>query len=165
MPLRDHAYPRPIATAVAQLLLAIGHFLFATAWPGTMYIGTLLVGLGYGAHWAVIPATASELFGLKNFGSIYNFLTIANPAGSLIFSGVITSSLYDYEAEKQAHGHGIRKLESFFDVDVLKCVGPTCFFASSMIMMSVCVVAAGLSLVLVHRTRRVYSSIYGHGPR
>ncbi|KAF3323632.1 protein NUCLEAR FUSION DEFECTIVE 4 isoform X2 [Carex littledalei] len=70
---RDHAYPRPIATAVAQLLLAIGHFLFATAWPGTMYIGTLLVGLGYGAHWAVIPATVSELFTLKFFGAIYNF--------------------------------------------------------------------------------------------
>ncbi|KAJ4762260.1 Major facilitator superfamily protein [Rhynchospora pubera] len=162
---RDYAYPRPIATAVAQLLLAVGHFLFATAWPGTMYIGTLLVGLGYGAHWAVIPATASELFGLKNFGSIYNFLTIANPVGSMIFSGVITSSLYDYEAEKQAHVHRIRKSVFVFDGDVLKCVGPTCFFASSLIMMSVCIVAACLSLVLVRRTRRVYSSIYGRGQR
>ncbi|ONK77877.1 uncharacterized protein A4U43_C02F11740 [Asparagus officinalis] len=33
---RDHAYPRPVALAVAQVLMAIGHFLFAMAWPGTM---------------------------------------------------------------------------------------------------------------------------------
>ena len=75
------------------------------AWPGTMYIGTFLVGLGYGAHWAIVPAAVSELFGIKHFGAMYNFLALANPTGSLIFSGLITSTLYDYEAEKQAHQH------------------------------------------------------------
>ena len=88
---RDYAYPRAIALAIAQVLMAIGHFNFAMAWPGTMYIGTLLVGVGYGAHWAIVPAAASELFGVKNFGALYNFLTVANPAGSLVFSGVIAS--------------------------------------------------------------------------
>jgi MFS family permease len=68
------------------------------AWPGTMYVGTLLVGVGYGAHWAIVPAAASELFGVKNFGALYNFLTVANPAGSLVFSGVIASGIYDAEA-------------------------------------------------------------------
>ncbi|CAE6100642.1 unnamed protein product [Arabidopsis arenosa] len=33
-----------------------------------------------------IFSTASELFGLKKFGALYNFLTLANPAGSLVFS-------------------------------------------------------------------------------
>lgn len=99
---RDHAYPRHAAMAIAQVVMAFGHFFFAMGWPGAMYIGTLLVGLGYGAHWAIVPAAASELFGLKNFGALYNFLTIANPAGSLVFSGVIASSIYDSEAEKQA---------------------------------------------------------------
>ncbi|KAH6766598.1 Major facilitator superfamily protein [Perilla frutescens var. hirtella] len=77
---RDYAYPRPAAMAVAQVFLAIGHFFFAMGWPGAMYIGTLLVGLGYGAHWAIVPAAASELFGLKKFAALYNFLTLANPA-------------------------------------------------------------------------------------
>ncbi|KAH0651538.1 hypothetical protein KY284_031450 [Solanum tuberosum] len=90
---RDHAYPRHAAMAVAQVVMAFGHFFFAMGWPGAMYIGTLLVGLGYGAHWAIVPAAASELFGLKNFGALYNFLTIANPAGSLIFSGRIPSPI------------------------------------------------------------------------
>ncbi|MBA0750646.1 hypothetical protein Gogos_002049 [Gossypium gossypioides] len=84
---RDHAYPRPVSMAVAQLVMAVGHVFFAMGWPGAMYIGTLLIGLGYGAHWAIVPAAASELFGLKKFGALYNFLTLANPAGSLVFSG------------------------------------------------------------------------------
>ncbi|XP_055823973.1 zinc finger BED domain-containing protein RICESLEEPER 1-like [Solanum dulcamara] len=36
------------------------------------------------------------------FGALYNFLTIANPAGSLVFSSLVASSIYDMEAEKQA---------------------------------------------------------------
>ncbi|OAY73678.1 Protein NUCLEAR FUSION DEFECTIVE 4 [Ananas comosus] len=153
---RDHAYPRPVAMAVAQVAMAIGHFLFAVAWPGTMYIGTLLIGLGYGAHWAIVPAAASELFGLKNFGALYNFLTIANPAGSLIFSGLIASSIYDYEAEKQAHVP-----RSYLADEPLKCEGAICFFASSLIMSGLCIVAIILSLILVYRTKVVYAHLYG----
>ncbi|XP_020110119.1 protein NUCLEAR FUSION DEFECTIVE 4-like [Ananas comosus] len=154
---RDHAYPRPVAMAVAQVAMAIGHFLFAVAWPGTMYIGTLLIGLGYGAHWAIVPAAASELFGLKNFGALYNFLTIANPAGSLIFSGLIASGIYDYEAEKQAHVP-----RSSLADEPLKCEGAICFFTSSLIMSGLCIVAIILSLILVHRTKVVYAHLYGH---
>ncbi|ONK72020.1 uncharacterized protein A4U43_C04F14810 [Asparagus officinalis] len=101
----EHSYPRPVALAAAQVLLAIGHLFFAMAWPGTMYIGTLLIGLGYGAHWSIVPATASDLFGLKSFGALYNVLTMASPVGSLIFSGVIVSGIYDYEAEQQHKQH------------------------------------------------------------
>jgi hypothetical protein len=63
--IRQRAYPRHIALAFAQVLIAAAHFLFAMAWPGTIYIGTFLVGLGYGAHWAIVPAAVSELFGIK----------------------------------------------------------------------------------------------------
>lgn len=90
--------------AGAQVIMAVGHFFFAMGWPGAMYVGILLVGLGYGAHWGIAPAATSELFGLEKFGALYNFLTLANPACSLVFSGLIASSIYDREAEKQAHG-------------------------------------------------------------
>ncbi|KAL6009151.1 hypothetical protein ACLOJK_022378 [Asimina triloba] len=33
---RGNTYPRPIAIAVAQIVMAIRHFFFAMAWPGTM---------------------------------------------------------------------------------------------------------------------------------
>jgi MFS family permease len=150
--------------------MAIGHFTFAMAWPGTMYIGTLLIGLGYGAHWAIVPAAASELFGVKNFGALYNFLTVANPAGSLVFSGIIASGIYDYEAKKQASQHlnsmvvtmPGRLLGMVSDATpALKCEGAICFFISSLIMSGFCVIAVILSLILVHRTKIVYTNLYG----
>ncbi|OMO99466.1 Nodulin-like protein [Corchorus olitorius] len=166
---RDYAYPRPIAMAVAQIVMSVGHVFFAMGWPGAMYIGTLLIGLGYGAHWAIVPAAASELFGLKKFGALYNFLTLANPAGSLVFSGVIASGIYDSEAAKQAQQHPIPPQISFSFFsglfaaadEPLKCVGSVCYFLTCMIMSGFCIVAAVLSIILVYRTKSVYANLYG----
>ncbi|XP_058093147.1 protein NUCLEAR FUSION DEFECTIVE 4-like [Magnolia sinica] len=168
---RDYAYPRPAAMAVAQIIMAFGHFFFAMAWPGTMYVGTLLIGLGYGAHWAIVPAAASELFGLKNFGALYNFLTLANPAGSLIFSGLIASSIYDYEAEKQAgiQHHPINLVPAVRTMlsgalgaeESLTCDGAICFFLTFLIMSGLCVIAVVLSMIVVYRTKIVYANLYG----
>ncbi|RZC49485.1 hypothetical protein C5167_017905 [Papaver somniferum] len=169
---KDYAYPRPVSMAVAQVLMEIGHFFFAMGWPGEMHIGTLLIGLGYGAHWAIVPDAASELFGLKKFGALYNFLLLANPAGSLVFSGVIASSIYDSEAKKQAEMHGqllhnsrgvLRRIADVILAadEPLKCEGSICFFLTSMIMSGFCIVAVVLSMILVHRTKVVYASLYG----
>ncbi|CAL9078632.1 unnamed protein product [Musa textilis] len=168
---RNRAYPRPVALAVAQVLMALGHFCFAMAWPRAMYIGTLLTGLGYGAHWSIVPAAASELFGLKNFGALYNFLTVANPAGSVVFSGLIVSGMYDHEAEKQARNRHsssaflfgrMLNAASFGEEKTLKCEGAICFFLSSLLMSGFCVVAVILSMILVYRTKLVYASLYGN---
>lgn len=165
---KDYAYPRHIAMAVAQFVMAVGHIFFAMGWPGAMYIGTLLIGVGYGAHWAIVPAAASELFGLKKFGALYNFLTLANPAGSLVFSGLIASSIYDREAEKQAHHPHLNTQLSgaffsrmFAGDDAPKCEGSVCFFLTSMIMSGFCIIAVILSLILVYRTKVVYAHLYG----
>eukprot|EP01018_Ginkgo_biloba_P006438 Gb_28588 [translate_table: standard] len=168
---RDYAYPRPVTMAVAQFIMAIGHIFFAMGWQGSLYVGTLLVGLGYGAHWAIIPATASEIFGLKNFGILYNFLIMANPAGSFIFSGLIAGTLYDWEAEKQHSRHSPPPSLAAIDVGIsggslqgdeaLQCNGPSCFFLTYLIMAGVCINAVIMSMVLVYRTRIVYRNIYG----
>jgi len=159
---RDHAFPRPIALAVFQLIMTVGHLFIGMGWPGAMYVGTLLVGLGYGAHWAIVPATASELFGLRNFGALYNFITLANPAGTLVFSSLIASTIYDSEAAKQhPQSMGSLLLHLPNAAESLKCEGSVCFFLTSMIMAALCVLGAGLCLVLVLRTRIVYSNLYG----
>ncbi|XP_043726375.1 protein NUCLEAR FUSION DEFECTIVE 4-like isoform X2 [Telopea speciosissima] len=167
---RDYAFPRPVGMAVAQGIMAIGLFFFAMGWPGVMYVGTLLIGLGYGAHWAIVPAAASELFGLKNFAALYNFLTLANPAGSLVFSGIIASGIYDYEAEKQAH---MSPPQNFYSLllrmlgiapvveTTLKCNGTICFFLTCLIMSGLCIIAVMLSLIVVYRTKIVYANLYG----
>ncbi|GMN57500.1 hypothetical protein TIFTF001_026607 [Ficus carica] len=166
---REYAYPRPVAMAVAQLIMAVGHVYVAFALPGALYVGTVLIGLGYGAHWAIVPAAASELFGLKNFGALYNFITMANPAGSLVFSGLIASTIYDREAEKQAHQpnspwHYTGSIFSsmFGAEEPPKCEGSICFFLTLVIMSGFCVVAVALSMILVYRTKSVYAYLYGN---
>lgn len=150
--------------AVVQVIMAVGLFYYAMGWPGEIYVVSILIGLGYGAHWAIVPAAASELFGLKSFGALYNFLTLSSTAGSLIFSGVIGSGIYDYYAEKQA---GIQKLnsESVLTMPIreesLTCMGTICYSLTCGIMSGLCVIAMILSLIVVHRTRSVYAQLYG----
>jgi MFS family permease len=143
--------------AVVQVIMAIGLFYYSMGWPGEIYVVTLLIGLGYGAHWAIVPAAASELFGLKSFGALYNFLTLASPAGSLIFSGVIASGIYDYYAEKQAAMLAV----PLKDDDSLTCEGSICYSITFGILSGLCIVATALSLIVVHRTKRVYAQLYG----
>lgn len=152
---KDYAYPRHLAMAIAQFIMAFGHFFMAMGWPGEMYVGTLLIGLGYGAHWAIVPAAASELFGLKKFGALYNFLTLANPAGTLILSSLLASSIYDSEAAKQAQGLPISLDEP------PQCYGVVCFSLTLFIMSGLCILAVILSMTLVYRTRVVYANLYG----
>ncbi|XP_062115933.1 protein NUCLEAR FUSION DEFECTIVE 4-like [Humulus lupulus] len=164
---RDFAYPRPLAMAIAEAIMSFGFFYYAMGWPGQIYVVSLLVGLCYGSHWAILPASVSELFGLKSFGALYNFITLANPAGSLIFSELIAGGIYDYYAEKQAglqqrHQSPISMLaKPLQDDQSLTCLGSICYSLTCGILSGVCIVASVLSLIVVYRTRRVYSQLYG----
>ncbi|XP_030531115.1 protein NUCLEAR FUSION DEFECTIVE 4-like [Rhodamnia argentea] len=162
---RKFSLPRPVAMAIFQVVMAIGLFYYAMGFPGEIYVLTVLIGLGYGAQWAIVPASASELFGLKSFGALYNFFTLASPAGSLIFSGVIASGIYDYYAEKQA---ALRKLAlgsmppiSLQDDDSLTCSGNICYSLTFGILSGLCIVAMALSSIVVYRTKSVYAQLYG----
>ncbi|KAA8540673.1 hypothetical protein F0562_024408 [Nyssa sinensis] len=162
---RNYAYPRPVAMAAVQVIMAFGLFFYAMGWPGSIYVVSVLIGLGYGAHWAIVPAAASELFGLKSFGALYNFLTLASPAGSLIFSGVIASGIYDYEAEKQAslkqQISGAVFTMPFWEEESLTCDGYICYSLTCGIMSGLCIVGVVLSLIVVYRTKSVYAQLYG----
>ncbi|XVE54484.1 hypothetical protein DITRI_Ditri03aG0085300 [Diplodiscus trichospermus] len=166
--IRKYAFPRPVAMAVVQVIMAFGLLYYALEGPGQIYVTTVLTGLGYGAHWAIVPASASELFGLKSFGALYNFLTLATPAGSLIFSEAIASGIYDYYAEKQA---SLRQPISgsminipLGDDDSLTCEGSICYSLTCALMSGLCIVAMVLSLIVVYRTRSVYAQLYGKSP-
>jgi len=119
---RDYALPRPVMLFAAQGLMSVGHLMFAIAFPwGSLAIGSTLVGLAYGVHWAIMPATASELFGLKHFGMLYNTLTAACPLASFVFSGLIAGYLYDREAQQP---NGIAS-----DSHLLRIPGGACWAA------------------------------------
>lgn len=160
-----YAYPRPVAMAAVQVVMAFALFFYSMGWPGSIYVVSVFIGLCYGAHWAIVPAAVSELFGLKSFGALYNFLTLASPAGSLIFSGVIASGIYDYQA-KQQHEHRVQASGLGLGVplvkdDFLTCYGSICYSLTMGIMSGLCIIAFILSMIVVHRTKRVYAQIYG----
>ncbi|CAK9865669.1 unnamed protein product [Sphagnum jensenii] len=175
--IRTSALPRTVWLGVAQVLMIFAHLLFAFAWPGSLYMGSILLGLCYGVHFSIMVPTASELFGLRHFGMIYNVLNMGNPLGSLLFSGLIAGYLYDQEASKGSPGNGWRILgsSSWFNAakgvgsdaiydDVPTCVGAHCFRLTFIIMAGVCAIGVVLTSVLTYRIRSVYLSLYGESP-
>uniref|UniRef100_A0A0D6R3L1 Uncharacterized protein n=1 Tax=Araucaria cunninghamii TaxID=56994 RepID=A0A0D6R3L1_ARACU len=82
---RSKAIPRTVWMTASQTVMIAAHLLLASAITGSLYFGCLLLGVCYGVQFSVMVPTASELFGLKHFGMIYNFLTMGNPLGALFF--------------------------------------------------------------------------------
>lgn len=139
--------PRPIWNAASQILMAIGYIVLAMALPGSLYIGSIIVGICYGVRLAVTVPTASELFGLKYYGLIYNILILNLPLGSFLFSGLLAGFLYDAEATQTAGGGNT-------------CTGAHCYRLVFVVMAIACVIGFGLDVLLSIRTKSIYAKIY-----
>lgn len=144
---RTRAIPRPLWNAASQVLMAVGYIVMALAMPGSLFIGSVVVGICYGVRLAVTVPTASELFGLKYYGLIYNILILNLPLGSFLFSGLLAGFLYDAEATAVPGGGNT-------------CVGAHCYRLVFLIMALACVVGFGLDVLLCVRTKRVYAKIH-----
>ncbi|XP_061958348.1 protein NUCLEAR FUSION DEFECTIVE 4-like [Populus nigra] len=139
--------PRPLWNAASQILMAVGYILMAVALPGSLYIGSIVVGVCYGVRLAVSVPTASELFGLKYFGLIYNILILNLPLGSFLFSGLLAGLLYDAQATPTPGGGNT-------------CAGAHCYRLVFIIMAVACVIGFGLDVLLGIRTKKIYTKIY-----
>ncbi|KAL2653124.1 hypothetical protein R1flu_021252 [Riccia fluitans] len=178
---RSSAMPRTVWMLVAQVLMIITHLLLATAVPGSLHIGSILLGVSVGMHFAIMVPVASELFGLANFGVIYNFLTIGMPFGSLLFSGVLAGYIYDREAQKQQQqGGNIHSIMGFSKESVTLflnsplytqqfkddaapiCLGAHCFRTTFYILALVMFIGLGLNGLLTRRIWPVYRSLYSN---
>lgn len=133
---------------VTQVIMIITYLLFASALKGTLYAATALLGICYGVQFSIMVPTASELFGLKNFGMIFNFMSLGNPLGAYLFSGLLAGILYDNEASKQ---HAV------------SCLGPNCFRLTFLVLAGFCSVGTILSIVLTVRIKPVYQMLYAGG--
>ncbi|EFJ18791.1 hypothetical protein SELMODRAFT_111826 [Selaginella moellendorffii] len=141
--LHSQGFPRPAFIAIALGAQSLGHLVVAMALPGALYVGTLAILLGYGAHWSLMPATVSEIFGLGRFGALFNTLTVASPLGSYVFSVQVAGSFYDKEAREQGSS---------------SCYGSHCFMATFLILAGVCVFGCLTTLVMVATTREFYKT-------
>ncbi|XP_028805951.1 protein NUCLEAR FUSION DEFECTIVE 4-like [Neltuma alba] len=138
---------RPFWNAGSQILMVVGFMGMAMALPGSIYIGSIIVGICYGVRLTITTASASELFGLKYYGLLYNILILNLPLGSFLFSSLIAGNLYDAEAARQNGGGNT-------------CIGSQCYMLVFVIMALVCVIGFGLDLVLAIRTKKIYSKIH-----
>ncbi|WJX55756.1 hypothetical protein P8452_41488 [Trifolium repens] len=145
--IRKSGMPRLVWNAASQILMFFGYIALAMVLPGSLYIGSMLVGICYGVRLTITPAAASELFGLKYYGLLYNILILNLPIGSFLFSGLIAGYLYDIEATSVPGGGNT-------------CTGAHCFMLVYLIMAFACVLGCGLDLLLAVRTKKLYSKIH-----
>ncbi|GLJ44222.1 hypothetical protein SUGI_0923510 [Cryptomeria japonica] len=69
---------RPIFIAITLLVMSGGHLIMASGLPGALYAGSVVIGVCYGCQWSLMPATTSEIFGLKHFVSLLGcFIALA----------------------------------------------------------------------------------------
>ncbi|GLJ10041.1 hypothetical protein SUGI_0120710 [Cryptomeria japonica] len=139
--LSNFGVARPLLTAMAGLILCCGYMLIVMAgtFHWTMYLGSIVIGLAFGANWCLNPATVSELFGLAHFGTLYNVMQVGIPMVSYVLSVWVAGYLYDSESGRGG-----------------QCRGSKCFKLTFIILASVCVLAVMSSSILWWRTRHIY---------
>lgn len=138
--------------------MIINYLVFALGLKATLYISVAILGICYGVHFSVMVSTSSELFGLKQFGKIYNFILLANPLGALVFSS-LAGYVYDHEAAKQ---HSVAAVVG--SDHVMVCYGPSCFRLTFFVLSGMACLGTFLSVILTVRIRPVYQTLYGGGP-
>ncbi|RZC77027.1 hypothetical protein C5167_001198 [Papaver somniferum] len=154
--LRKYRFPRPLMLSIILLFSCVGHLLIAFAFPGSVYIASVIIGFCFGAQWPLMFAIISEIFGLKYYSTLYNFGSVASPVGAYLLNVRVTGHLYDEEAKRQsiASGHPINP-DGGKD---LPCHGVQCFRLSFIIITAATIFGTLISLILVWRTRAFYKS-------
>ncbi|XP_008777475.2 protein NUCLEAR FUSION DEFECTIVE 4-like [Phoenix dactylifera] len=144
--LRLRGCARPLFIAATLAIMSVGHVTISSGFPGSLHVGSVLIGVCYGSQWALMPSITSEIFGLRHFGTIFNTVAIASPFGSYILSVRVVGYIYDMESSSSSTG-------------VQECMGRHCFMLSFLIMASVSVFGFAVALALFYRTRRFYKQV------
>ncbi len=127
-----------IAAAGSALVFTL---LSSLAAPLMLYPMSLISGLVFGGHWAMLPSLASELHGLTNFASIYSVLQLF-PGVIAYLLGTYVGQAYDATGKAQGDPPG-------------ECIGVRCFAGSFRTISILTYVGVALSVALWHRTGRL----------
>ncbi|XP_010509767.1 PREDICTED: protein NUCLEAR FUSION DEFECTIVE 4 [Camelina sativa] len=141
--LHKHSWPRPIFMAITLSIMAVGHIVVASGLQGSLYFGSVLIGMAYGSQWSLMPTITSEIFGIRHMGTIYFTISIAGPIGSYVLSVKVIGYFYDKVASEHDNS----------------CFGSQCFRTSFMIMASVAVFGSLVASVLFFRTSKFYKRL------
>ncbi|KAL5150327.1 Protein NUCLEAR FUSION DEFECTIVE 4 [Glycine soja] len=152
---RTNTIPRTIWMTCTQIIMIFLYLVFAYAIKGTLYPAIAILGICYGVQFSIVIPTVSELFGLKDFGLLSNFMALGNPLGAFLFSALLAGHIYDNEAAKQ---HGVGLIASS-----VACMGPNCFKLTFLTLAGVCVAGTISSIILTVRIKPVYHMLYAGG--
>ncbi|CAN8287542.1 unnamed protein product [Cochlearia groenlandica] len=136
--LHKHTWPRPVFMVITLAVMAIGHVVVASGLQGSLYAGSVLIGMAYGSQWSLMPTITSEIFGIRHMGTIYFTISIAGPIGSYLLSVKVIGYFYDKVASE----------------DDNSCFGSQCFRTSFMIMATVALFGSLVASVLFFRTNK-----------
>lgn len=140
--LRQKGWARPLMIAITLATMTAGHLIISLGFSGNLYMGTILVGICYGAQWSLMPTITAEIFGVRHMGTIFNTIGVASPIGTYILSVWVIGRNYDKEAAEDN-----------------SCYGVHCFMVSFFILASVSFLGFLVSLTLFFRTREFYKSV------
>lgn len=157
---RSKTMPRTVWMTWTQVAMIAIYLLFASAFDGTLFVATALLGICYGVQLSIMVPTVSELFGLKHFGIFYNFMSLGNPIGAFLLSGLLAGYVYDNEAAKQ---HGLSLQGLMLLNSSMSCLGPNCFRLTFLVLAGVCGFGVILSIILTIRIKPVYQMLYSGG--
>ncbi|XP_057443054.1 protein NUCLEAR FUSION DEFECTIVE 4-like [Lotus japonicus] len=141
--MHKRGWPRPLLMVVTLGVMIIGHVVIASGFRGNLYLGPVLVGISYGAHWSLMPTITSEIFGVKHMGTIFNTIAAASPIGSYILSVRVVGYIYDREAIEEDNS----------------CFGIHCFMLSFFILAGVAFLSFLVGLALYFRTQKFYKLV------
>ncbi|XVF09172.1 hypothetical protein REPUB_Repub07fG0068700 [Reevesia pubescens] len=136
-------WARPLFMVLTLATMSVGHAVISSGLPGALYAGSILVGVCYGSQWSLMPTIASEIFGVRHMGTIFNAITIASPVGSYIFSVRVVGYIYDMEASGEGNS----------------CNGSYCFMLSFLIMASATLLGSLAALGLFFLTKSFYNQV------
>ncbi|XP_058195030.1 protein NUCLEAR FUSION DEFECTIVE 4-like [Rhododendron vialii] len=139
--LHVNGWARPLFMTITLVTMSIGHAVIASAFPGALYVGSVLVGVCYGSQWSLMPTIASEIFGVVHMGTIFNTIAIASPIGSYILSVRVIGYIYDVEASVEGGN---------------SCSGTHCFRLSFLVMSSAALLGSLAALILFFLTKDFY---------
>ncbi|KAL3828498.1 hypothetical protein ACJIZ3_017300 [Penstemon smallii] len=151
--LKKYRFPRPLMMTFFLFISCVGHLLIAFPAPGSVYFASVLIGLSFGAQFALNFIVISELFGLKHFSILFNCMQSANPIGSYILNVKITGKVYDQNALRQLAERGIQRSAD----EQLVCLGTECYKLPFIVLTGATLFALITSLILVVRTKDFYA--------
>ncbi|KAB2622258.1 hypothetical protein D8674_024440 [Pyrus ussuriensis x Pyrus communis] len=152
--LTRYKIPRPLMLTVVLTLEGIAYLLIAFAFPGSLYIASVIIGFTLGAQLPLALAIISEVFGLKYYSTLFNCGHLASPLGSYLLNVRVTGMLYDKEAEKELARLGLHRIKG----QDLTCIGTRCYKLSFTVLTATTLVSALASLILLMRTLKFYRS-------